>query len=51
MQSSGVQQARVGDLEIAYETFGEPDDTPVLLVMGLATQMVGWPDDFCRGLA
>jgi pimeloyl-ACP methyl ester carboxylesterase len=51
MQSSGVQQARVGDLEIAYEAFGEPDDTPVLLVMGLATQMVGWPDDFCRGLA
>jgi pimeloyl-ACP methyl ester carboxylesterase len=51
MQSSGVQQAQVGELEIAYETFGEPDDTPVLLVMGLATQMVGWPDDFCRGLA
>ncbi|HEY0507909.1 MAG TPA: alpha/beta hydrolase, partial [Blastococcus sp.] len=24
---------------------------PVLLVMGLATQMLGWPDDFCRGLA
>jgi pimeloyl-ACP methyl ester carboxylesterase len=51
MESSGVQQARVGELEIAYETFGKPDDIPVLLVMGLATQMVGWPDDFCRGLA
>jgi pimeloyl-ACP methyl ester carboxylesterase len=23
----------------------------VLLVMGLATQMIGWPDEFCRGLA
>jgi pimeloyl-ACP methyl ester carboxylesterase len=48
---SGIQRARVGRIEIAYETFGEPGDPPVLLVMGLATQMIGWPDDFCRGLA
>jgi pimeloyl-ACP methyl ester carboxylesterase len=51
MQSSGIQQARVGDLELAYETFGDPGDPPVLLVMGLATQMIGWPDGFCAGLA
>ncbi|MGY2002387.1 alpha/beta fold hydrolase [Blastococcus sp. SYSU DS1024] len=51
METSGIQQARVGDLELAYETFGETADPPVLLVMGLATQMIGWPDDFCRGLA
>jgi pimeloyl-ACP methyl ester carboxylesterase len=48
---SGIQRAQVGQIEIAYETFGEPGDPPVLLVMGLATQMIGWPDDFCRGLA
>ncbi len=51
MRTSGIQQARVGDLEIAYEAFGEPGDPPVLLVMGLATQMVGWPDEFCADLA
>jgi pimeloyl-ACP methyl ester carboxylesterase len=51
MQSSGIQRAQVGDLEIAYETFGDAGDPPVLLVMGLATQMIGWPDDFCRALA
>jgi pimeloyl-ACP methyl ester carboxylesterase len=51
MQSSGIQQAQVGDLEIAYETFGDAGDPPVLLIMGLATQMIGWPDDFCAGLA
>src|SRR3712207_2965625 len=51
METSGIQKARVGDLELAYETFGDAADTPVLLVMGLATQMIGWPDDFCRGLA
>jgi pimeloyl-ACP methyl ester carboxylesterase len=51
MTSAGIQRVQVGDIEIAYETFGRPEDVPVLLVMGLATQMIGWPDDFCRGLA
>jgi pimeloyl-ACP methyl ester carboxylesterase len=41
----------VGDLEIAYETFGDAGNPPVLLVMGLATQMIGWPDEFCASLA
>src|SRR4051812_18053059 len=48
---SGIQRAQVGDIELAYETFGDRDDPPVLLVMGLATQMIGWPDEFCTGLA
>jgi pimeloyl-ACP methyl ester carboxylesterase len=51
MQSSGIERARVGDLEIAYETFGDAGNPPVLLVMGLATQMIGWPDEFCGSLA
>jgi pimeloyl-ACP methyl ester carboxylesterase len=51
MQSSGIQRARVGDVELAYETFGDRGDPPVLLVMGLATQMIGWPDEFCADLA
>jgi pimeloyl-ACP methyl ester carboxylesterase len=48
---AAIQRAQVGDIELAYETFGDPGDTPLLLVMGLATQMIGWPDDFCRELA
>jgi pimeloyl-ACP methyl ester carboxylesterase len=51
MQSSGIQRARMGDLDIAYETFGDAGDPPLLLVMGLATQMIGWPDEFCARLA
>jgi pimeloyl-ACP methyl ester carboxylesterase len=39
------------DIELCYETFGDPGDPTALLVMGLATQMLGWPDDFCRELA
>jgi pimeloyl-ACP methyl ester carboxylesterase len=38
-------------VELAYETFGQPEDSPVVLVMGLAAQMIGWPDELCEGLA
>jgi pimeloyl-ACP methyl ester carboxylesterase len=51
MEHTGVQTTRVGEIELAYETFGSPEDTPLLLVMGLATQMIGWHDEFCRQLA
>ena len=46
------QLCRVSDeIELCYETFGDPGDPPLLLVMGLATQMIAWPDDFCQELA
>ncbi|HSU34235.1 MAG TPA: alpha/beta hydrolase [Propionibacteriaceae bacterium] len=40
-----------GDVEIAYETFGNPADPPVLLIMGLGAQLLTWPEDFCQQLA
>jgi pimeloyl-ACP methyl ester carboxylesterase len=43
--------ARVGDVELAYETFGDPAHPAMLLVMGLATQMLGWRPAFCEALA
>ena len=39
-----------GHVDIAYERFGETDLPPVLLLMGLGTQMLGWPDGFCDAL-
>jgi len=48
---SGERIADVGDLELCYETFGDSADPAVLLIMGLATQMIGWRDDFCATLA
>jgi pimeloyl-ACP methyl ester carboxylesterase len=36
---------------LCYETYGDPDDTPILLIMGLATQMIAWHEDFCEQLA
>jgi pimeloyl-ACP methyl ester carboxylesterase len=45
------QTCTVGDVELCYETFGRPDDPAMLLVMGLATQMLGWHEEFCAELA
>jgi pimeloyl-ACP methyl ester carboxylesterase len=44
------QFCTVNGVELCYETFGDPGDPAMLLVMGLATQMVGWPDEFCEQL-
>lgn len=41
----------VGDVELCYEPFGDPDRPAVLLVMGLGTQMIAWHADFCTELA
>ncbi|MEP6953259.1 MAG: alpha/beta fold hydrolase, partial [Solirubrobacteraceae bacterium] len=38
-------------IELCYEEFGDPSDPAVLLVMGLATQMLAWHEDFCAELA
>jgi pimeloyl-ACP methyl ester carboxylesterase len=47
-----VHEAEVsGGVSIAYETFGEPDDPPVLLVMGFGAQMIAWHEEFCAMLA
>ncbi len=42
---------RDGEITLCYETFGNPADPTVLLIMGLATQMIGWHEDFCRQIA
>ena len=38
-------------IDLAYETFGDASAPPVVLIMGLATQMIAWPDEMCEGLA
>ena len=47
---SGIRTAQCNGITLAYETFGDPDDVPILLVMGLGTQMLAWPDEFCAML-
>jgi pimeloyl-ACP methyl ester carboxylesterase len=46
------QFADVGrGITLCYETFGDPADPPLLLIMGLGTQMLGWHEDWCAELA
>jgi pimeloyl-ACP methyl ester carboxylesterase len=44
------QFADVGPVTLCYETFGDPTDPAILLIMGLGTQMIAWREDFCRQL-
>jgi pimeloyl-ACP methyl ester carboxylesterase len=51
---AGLDEPRMvgaNGIDIAYETFGDPAQPPLLLVMGLGAQMLAWPDDLCRELA
>src|SRR6202171_3120657 len=45
------QIARANGIDICYEIFGDASAEPMLLIMGLAAQMIIWDDDFCRQLA
>jgi pimeloyl-ACP methyl ester carboxylesterase len=43
--------APVNGIEIAYQEVGDPGAEPLLLVMGLGTQMLGWDEEFCVQLS
>lgn len=50
--SDDVQYAQVSEtIRLAYDSFGDPADPVMLLVMGLGAQMITWPDEFCARLA
>lgn len=39
------------DITIEYDTFGSPDDRPLLTIMGFGAQMTRWRPEFCQMLA
>ncbi|MEA2688517.1 MAG: hypothetical protein QOJ39_436 [Candidatus Eremiobacteraeota bacterium] len=43
VQANGIQ--------LCYETFGDARNPPLVLIMGLAAQMILWDDEFCTRLA
>jgi pimeloyl-ACP methyl ester carboxylesterase len=43
--------ARANGIDIEYETFGDPADPVMLLIMGLGGQLVVWDEELCRQLA
>jgi pimeloyl-ACP methyl ester carboxylesterase len=46
-----VGRAKANGIELEYETFGAQDGAPLLLIGGLASQMISWHEDFCAQLA
>jgi pimeloyl-ACP methyl ester carboxylesterase len=38
-------------ITLCYQTVGDPRDPPMLLIMGIGSQMIGWPDGFCELMA
>ncbi len=52
MHSFGDEQmAPANGVDLCYQELGDPDGEPLLLVMGLATQMIAWDETFCGMLA
>jgi pimeloyl-ACP methyl ester carboxylesterase len=43
--------APANGIELAYQEMGDLEGEPLLLVMGLATQMIAWDEGFCALLA
>lgn len=42
---------RANGIDLACDSFGEPDAPPLLLIMGLGCQMIAWDERFCARLA
>jgi pimeloyl-ACP methyl ester carboxylesterase len=46
-----MPKAHNGDVELHYETIGDPDGVPLLLVMGLGAQLITWDEELCESFA
>ncbi len=52
MHSFGDERiASANGIELCYQEMGDPEGEPLVLVMGLATQMLAWDEGFCGLLA
>jgi pimeloyl-ACP methyl ester carboxylesterase len=46
-----MSSVQANGINIEYDVFGDSSARPLLLVMGLGTQMIGWDEEFCQKLA
>jgi pimeloyl-ACP methyl ester carboxylesterase len=46
-----MSNVSANNIRIEYETFGNPSSPPLLLIIGLGSQMIYWDESFCRQLA
>ncbi|MCC5968675.1 MAG: alpha/beta hydrolase [Pararhodobacter sp.] len=46
-----MRMVETNGVQLATESFGSANDPAILLIMGAATSMLGWPERFCENLA
>ena len=46
-----MPKVKANNIEIEYDTFGEASDKPLLLIMGLGSQMIQWEEGFIKSLS
>jgi pimeloyl-ACP methyl ester carboxylesterase len=46
-----MPRAKSNGIELEYDTFGDPSDPALLLIMGFTAQMTAWDEAFCQQLA
>ena len=45
-----MPKVNANNIQIEYDTFGDPSSKPILLIMGLGGQMIEWDEEFCGQL-
>lgn len=50
-QAQADRAVKANGIELTCGTFGDPAAPPILLIMGLAAQMIAWDDEFCAQVA
>jgi pimeloyl-ACP methyl ester carboxylesterase len=45
-----MPRLKANGIEIEYETFGDPESPPLLLIGGLGSQLLSWDEEFCEQL-
>jgi len=46
-----MPKANVNNIEIEYDTIGDQNSKPLLLIAGLGSQMLAWSDEICETLS
>ncbi|RPJ12182.1 MAG: alpha/beta hydrolase, partial [Desulfobacteraceae bacterium] len=45
-----MSRVTANGIQIEYETFGNPSDRPLLLIIGLGGQLIWWDESLCQDL-
>jgi len=51
MEATMQKTVELDGVRLETEAFGNPQDPPILLIMGMMASMLWWPEEFCRQLA